>query len=428
MKKESGMKVQHKLTYKHLFLIPIFLFLILPCKPVQAATQHYNVINFGANGKDKKSDSYAIQQALDQASEDHKIVVTIPNGTYYISKTLYIQSNTTLKLSSKAVIKRMDSALTKNMLRTTDTKHKSNTIGGYKLAHDISITGGTWNGGNINKAKSTSNLIYIGHSSNITIKNTSIKNCYGAHAIELAGVKNGTIRNCKITGFRYESDMFTSEAIQVDICYKSKREGQWTPGFKADKTGSYNILIEKNTITDYPRGIGVHHNLKGHQVTNLTIRNNKFKRSSVSTQGKSVVGIFLMGVKKATISNNTFDHYYYGAMIKQSQKISVKNNSFKYNPSGNLIIEGCDQNNGRHTFLVTSDDIGKKKFSFTCGNIESGTVTTGGYTYHFNQKGNVTLTLMNKIQVNQQVSFYGKDKYNNEYYRTYYVPKQKKKK
>lgn len=421
------MKTQHKLTSKHLlYLIPVFILLLFPGKPVQAATQYYNVTGFGANGKDKKSDSAAIQEALDRASEDHKTVITIPNGTFYINKTLYIQSNTTLKLSKKTVIKRMNSALGKNMLRTTDAKHKSTRVGGYNLAHDIVVSGGTWDGGNIKKAKSGSNLIYMGHSRNITIKSATIKNCYGAHAIELAGVKDSTIRNCKITGFRYEPDLFTSEAIQIDTCYQSKDDGKWAPGFKVDKTESRNIRIEKNTITDYPRGIGVHHKLKGHPITNLTIRNNKFRRSSSSAQGKNIVGVFLIGVKKAVISNNMFDRYYYGAMIKQSQKVSVKNNQFKYNLSGNLIIEGCDKNNGRHTFLVTSDKVGKKKFEFVCGNIKSGTIKTGGYTYHFNRNAKkVTLTLYNKIKSNQKVHFKGKDQYNNRYYRTYYVPKQK---
>ena len=221
-----------------------------------------------------------------------------------------------------------------------------------------------------------------------------------------AGVKNGIVRNCKISGFRYGSDLFTSEAIQIDTCYKSKSEGKWAPGFKVDKTESRNIIIEKNTITDYPRGVGVHHILKGHQVTNVTIRNNKFKRSSASAQGKCVVGIFLMGVKNASISNNTFDRYSYGAMIKQSQKVSIKNNRFRYNALGSLLIEGCDKNNGRHTFLVTSNEVGKKKFEFTCGNIKSGTVKTGGYTYRFSKSQKNSLNLKKKIKSNQKVVFY----------------------
>lgn len=411
-----------------LYILPVFLLVILFSTPVHAAIRYYNVKNYGANGKDKKSDSAAIQKALDQASEDQITVVTIPNGTYYISKALYIQSNTVIQMSKKAVIRRMNSALGKNMLRTTDSKHKSDNIGGYKLAHDITISGGTWDGGNIKKAKSSTNLIYIGHSTNITINNITLKNCYGAHAIELAGVKNGVVRNCKISGFRYDSDMFTSEAIQIDTCYKSKSDGKWAPGFKVDKTESKNILIEKNTITDYPRGVGVHHNLKGHQISNITIRNNKFNRSSASTQGKSVVGVFLLGVKNASVSNNTFNCYSYGAMIKQSKKVTVKNNRFRYNSLGSLIIEGCDKNNGRHTFLVTSDEVGKKNFEFSCGNIKSGTVKTVGYVYRFHESKKNSLTLKKQLKSNQKIAFYGKDKYNNKYYRTYYVPKKTKKK
>lgn len=411
-----------------LYILPVFLLVILFSTPVHAAIRYYNVKNYGANGKDKKSDSAAIQKALDQASEDQITVVTIPKGTYYINKTLYIQSNTVLQMSKKAVIRRMDSALGKNMLRPTDSKHKSGNIGGYKLAHDITITGGTWDGGNIKKAKSGTNLIYIGHSTNVTINNITLKNCYAAHAIELAGVKNGVVRNCKISGFRYGSDMFTSEAIQIDTCYKSKSEGKWAPGFKVDKTESKNILIENNTITDYPRGVGVHHSLKGHQITNITIRNNKFKRSSASAQGKCVVGVFLLGVKNASVSNNTFERYSYGAMIKQSRKVTVKNNRFRYNSFGSLIIEGGDKNNGRHTFLVTSDEVGKKEFEFTCGNIKSGTVKTVGYVYHFHKSKKNNLTLKKQLKSNQKIVFYGKDKYNNKYYRTYYVPKKTKKK
>jgi parallel beta-helix repeat protein len=414
----------------------LFALLFLCSKSAQAETYYYNVKDFGADGTDTQSDSTAIQQALDKASDyldwgeeypegkEPTTVITIPNGTYYISKPLYIQSNTTLKLSSKAVIIRMDSAQGRNMLRTTDAGHESDTFGKYELAHNITISGGTWDGGNISKASSTSNLIYIGHSSNITIKNTTIKNCYGAHAIEMAGVKDSAIRNCKISGFRYDSTMFTSEAIQIDICYESKSEGEWAPGFVVDKTTSTNIVIENNTITDYPRGIGIHHQLKGYQVSNITIRNNTFKRSSTSTQGKSVVGVYLLGVKNATITKNTFNHYYYGAMIKQSQNVTIKNNKFKYNSLGSLNIEGCDANNGKHAFRVTSDDIGKKTLKFSCGLIKSGTVKTKGRTYKFKASNQAaTIKLKNKIKSNQKITFYGKDKYNNKYYRTYTVPK-----
>lgn len=410
------------------FIFPLLALLLFPTLHSKAAT--YNITSFGADGTDTKSDNAAIQKVLDLASEEEPLTVIIPNGTYYISKTLYVQSNTTIKLASKATIIRNKTGINKNMLRTSDSKHKSNKAKGYTLAHDITITGGTWNGGDIDKAKSTSNLIYMGHSQNITISNTTIKNCYGSHAIEFAGVKNSVIRNCKITGFRYDKTLFTAEAIQVDICYKDKGDdGSWTPGFKLDKTTSSNILIENNVITDYPRGIGIHHKLKGHEVNKITIQKNKIKRSSAAMQGKSVVGVFILGAKNCSVKNNTFDRCSYGAMIKVSTNITLKSNKFKYNPIRNLSIESCNKNNGVHSFIVTKDDVGTKTFKFKCGNIKSGYIKTAGKKYNFkSKKGAVTVKLKKKIKSYQTVTFYGKDKYNNKYYRSYTVPKQTKKK
>lgn len=418
-----------KNNFTHLlYFVPIFILLLLPSYQSNATT-YYDVTTFGADGTDGKADADAIQKALDKATEEEPIIVYVPDGTYYLNKPLYIQSNTTLQLSKNAVIKRNKTGLNKNMLRSTDANHSSSKVGGYQLAHDITITGGTWDGGDIQNAKSSSNLIYIGHSRNITISNATIKNCFSAHAIEYASVKDSAIRNCTITGFRYNSKLTTSEAIQIDICYSSEEEGEWAPGFKEDKTRSKNIIIENNLIMDYPRAVGVHHTLKGHEVTKLTIKNNTFKRSSASTQGKSVVGIFLWGVTNSTIKNNTFDHYSYGAMVKVSKNITIKNNKFKYNAIRNLAIESCNKNNGYHTFTVTKDDIGTKKFVFTCGNIKSGYIKTNGKKYNFkSKKGKVTIKLKKKIKVNQQVKFYGKDAYNNKYYRIYYVPKQTTKK
>lgn len=180
-----------------------------PIKYPAGSTQYFDVTTYGANGSDSIDDTAAIQKALDNAGADYNIVVTIPKGTYYISKTLYIQSNTTLKLVDGAIIRRSDSGLIKNMLKNSDAKHASSKAKAYDLSQNITISGGTWDGGNINNAKSTSNLLYFGHASNITIENTTIKNCYGAHAIEFAGVKDSKIRSCKISGFRYDSSYFT---------------------------------------------------------------------------------------------------------------------------------------------------------------------------------------------------------------------------
>lgn len=270
------------LSFMFLFML---LFIFLPSLKVSAAPLNLNVADFGADGTDKKDDAAAIQKALDQAGEDHNTYILIPAGTYYISKTLYIQSNTYLTLNKDAVIKRKKTNLNKNLLRPTDSNHKSTNYDGYTLAHNIRISGGTWDGGNIKKSNKECNLLYFGHCENIVINNTTVKNCYGSHAIEFAGVNNGTISNCTISGFRYGSSHFESEAIQIDICFK-QNSLRWAPGYSADGTVCNNITISNNTIIDYPRGIGSHHILEDNPSTNITITNNQIRRSTGKAQKK----------------------------------------------------------------------------------------------------------------------------------------------
>ncbi len=406
-----------------LYISLVFIFLLLPGNIIHAETRIYDVTNYGANGYDTVSDVDAIQALLDMATETDMTVINIPDGTYYLDDTLFIHSNTTLQLSPNAVIYRMTAEYDGALLLNTDWEYYANSVGGYDLSHDITITGGTWDGGDLEEADAVGDLIYIGHARNITIQNATIKNCYGSHAIEYAGVKDSAIRNCTITGFRYRPDKFTAEAIQLDVCYKDG-SGIWTPGFILDKTTCKNIVIEKNTIIDYPRGIGVHHTLKGYEVSNLTIRNNTIKRSSAANQGKCVLGLFLLGAKNSSVTNNTFKRYSYGAIIKQCSGITLKKNTFYYNSTRTLSIEGCNKNNGTHAFVVTKDDIGTKKLSFNCGMIKSGTVKTMGKTYKFKaKKKKATINLKKKIKAGKTVKFYGKDKYKNKYYRTYTIPK-----
>lgn len=427
-----------KFTKKHislLFLFTVFCILTaLTNTPLctHAQTYYVDVTSYGAYGTDKEDDTEAIQAALDTADNISNTVILIPTGTYYISNTLYIQSNTTLKLADDAVIKRTKSAYSKNMLRNTDASHVSTGYPKYSLSQNIHLTGGTWDGGEISKAKSGSNLIYIGHANNISIKNTNIKNCYGAHAIEFAGVKKGIIQNCNITGFRYEKSGFTSEAIQLDVCYKNKQDGQWAPGFMADKTPCTNIIIEKNTITDYPRGVGVHHTLSGHQCSNITIRNNTFKRSSASKNGKSVTGVYLLGVKNVAIANNSFNHYGNGALIYNSSNIHVTKNRFRYNNNTSLYLGNAAR---KFTFVKNNkkeDDKDQKETTestkepeyeilFSCPGIQSGKVTTLGHTYKYSvSNGKSSIKLKQKPVNGQKFSFYGNDNNGNKFYQTRY--------
>lgn len=386
-------------------------------------TYYYNVNDFGAFGTDNEDDTHALQKALDQARDGVNIVITVPAGTYYISDVLYIQSNTSLNLDANATIYRSDSSLSNNMLKNSDAKHKSTGYKGYKLSQNITVTGGTWNGGNIYSSTKSTNLIYIGHADNVKITNTTIKNCHGSHALEFAGVQNGLISNCDFSGFRFGKNSYTSEAIQLDICYKSGST-KWTPGFTLDKTTCRNITIEYCTIEDYPRGIGSHHALSGVPYENIKIRNNTITRNSSTAQSKCVTGIFIMGAKNIKINKNTVDGYSYGIWVRQSSKIAVKKNTLRNNPIYSIQYDGNDAANKYVKFTVTKYKVKTKPLTFSAPTIKKGTMKTRGQTYKIKKvKKSHSVTLKKNLKKKQKISFFGMDKDYNKIYRTYYVGK-----
>lgn len=401
-------------------------------------TYYYDVRSFGAVPNDGTSDKPAIQEALDKAGEDHKIVVTVTGGLYYIGSEMSLQSNTTIQMDSASTIRRNKSTI--NMLKVTNANHKSTTFYGYTLGHDITITGGTWDGGDISKATEAKDLIYIGHSQNVMVSNTTIKNCYGSHALEFAGVTNATVTNCTFTGFRYASDNFTAEAVQLDICDKTAADGtEWTPGYTMDGTTCKNITVSNNKFIDYPRGVGSHHvysegaqkgKTNNGPYENIIITNNTFKRSSASTQNLCSSGIFIMGAKNITITKNTVDKYSYGIWLKSSSGITLKNNKLKYNSGANIIYSGnTGIQNATVKFTVTQDKYKSKKLKYTCPTMKKGYVKTAGKTYRFKKaKSTHTVKLKKKIKRNQKMTFYGQDANGNKFYRIYYTPKKSSKK
>lgn len=310
------------MTKQSFIHITIFILLILLCTlPVHAQT--INVTTLGADGSDTINDKKAIQEALDTPSQDH-LTVYLPAGTYYISGPLYIHSNTTLHLDKNACIKRNAAGLEHNMLKNADTDHKTDLVGSYNLSTNITIEGGTWDGGDIANASSARNLINIGHASHVVIQNTTIRNCFGSHLIEFAGVSDSQIRNCTLTGFRYRGSLLDSEAIQLDVCH-SDQDGSWNPAFLADDTFCQNITVSGNTIRDYPRGIGNHHALDGRHNQNITIQNNTF--ANTTNLGRHAIN--LAGFDNTLVQNNSICGYGWGIRAYSCNGVSLVRNTLK---------------------------------------------------------------------------------------------------
>lgn len=316
---ETEVFIVAKQSFIHITIfILLLLFFTLP-----AHAQTINVTTLGADGSDTVNDKKAIQEALDTPSGDH-LTVYLPAGTYYISGPLYIHSNTTLHLDKDACIKRNAAGLEHNMLKNADADHKTDLTGSYDLSTNITIEGGTWDGGDIANATSARNLINIGHANHVVIQNTTIRNCFGSHLIEFAGVSDSQIRNCTLTGFRYRGSLLDSEAIQLDVCH-SDEDGSWNPAFLADDTFCQNIIISNNTIRDYPRGVGNHHALDGKHNLNITIQNNTF----VNTTSLGRHAINLAGFDNTIVQNNSIQGYGWGVRAYSCNVVSLIHNNLK---------------------------------------------------------------------------------------------------
>ncbi len=299
----------------------------VPEVPVVNGVRTADVKAFGAEPNDLLTDKAAIQDALDvEATAEVPLIVYVPAGTYYIGNNLYIHSNTTLRLAEGAVIVRNSQlkagdgreGVNHNMIRVASSGTTTNTIGGYDNGKNIVIEGGTWDGGNVAKATGTSNVINIGHAENVVIRNTTIKNCYGSHLIEFAGVKHAEVYGCSFSDFRRETNGVESEAIQLDVC-----NSDWNQAYLPDGTACEDINIHDNTFKNYPVAVGNHHLMEGHHNKNIVVTGNQ-----ISCDKKDgYQGIFIYGCDDTVVTGNTISGFENGMKAYGCENFVMQKNT-----------------------------------------------------------------------------------------------------
>lgn len=315
----------------------------------------YNVTaeDFGADGSDKKADTAAIQMALSKAvGAKETVTIYVPAGDYYIDRWLRIYSNTHLILDEGATIHRMDSIIDKGMVQNVAQDGNMGTVGGYDMSENITIEGGTWDGGNVDKAKDSSDIIRIDHAKNVTIQDCTIKNVYDCHLIELVGVQNGTISGCTLTGFTYrkghEKDWtYSREAIQLESAWtnnesdKTDKSAMWANGSVIDGTACDNVTVSDNKVIDFPCGIGQHHYTKDgkYRDTNITICNNTITCSKKWKFCKAA--ITCSGMNQVTISDNQVKGpYRFGTHIAEANDVVVQRNQIDGTKMNGIMVDG----------------------------------------------------------------------------------------
>ncbi|MCR5143119.1 MAG: right-handed parallel beta-helix repeat-containing protein [Ruminococcus sp.] len=312
------------------------------------ASKKINVVKkYKADPEGKKDSRHAIQAALNYAgengSQNDRVMVYLPKGTYKISGSLKIYSNTDLLLDDDAkIVKCFDSGC---MLR-----NESSGAGGYSGAENISIRGGTWDGNtsSYGGAYAFSN-IRIGHAKNILIRNTSIINNKNGHHLECGGVSGMTIENCYFGGY---SGSLLKEAIQLDIMNCYEVFAGYAP---FDDTPCENVIIRNNTFKNLMRGIGSHTAVVGKYYTDITITGNTFNNVNdlcmmlYNYRRCSVTGNVITdcgaGITFNYISDENFKHFFSPVAGFDSAAANI-------NHDADTVISGNDIS----TFLTSAQD------------------------------------------------------------------------
>ncbi|MEC1867963.1 glycoside hydrolase family protein, partial [Bacillus paralicheniformis] len=168
-----------------------------------------NVLNYLIPGE--ADASLYIQRALDDAYDLGGAQVYVPASStpYVLKKTLLIKSNTRLTLNSNAVFDRQH---TEDFIVNFEKEKGNPRLTKYNGYSNIVIEGGTWrSNGDVFKS---GQAILIAHAKNITVRDLTVYDVCGGHAVEFNGINTGLIDNVKAFGFdgaEYRG------AIQIDL-------------------------------------------------------------------------------------------------------------------------------------------------------------------------------------------------------------------
>ncbi len=216
-----------------------------------------------ANGGDITEE---LQDALDITRDStDSVSITIPEGQYVLSQMLRIYGDTTISMNGVTLSRLAPYPITNGVMMRFGRNEDQNS--GYNGYANVTIVGGTWNGGEVNTS-----IFRLGHANNVTFENITFTNVKESHYVEMAACSNVTIRGCTFS--QYKGDRKESlEALQFDIL----EDGHFSGYNNYDETPCKDILVENCVFTDLSRGLGTHNAYVGSYHTNIQILNNTFQ-------------------------------------------------------------------------------------------------------------------------------------------------------
>ena len=316
---------------------------------------------------------YTIVSYIKKISKKGGGTLILKKGTYLLPCTVYIPSNTTIKLMDGAYIKKTVKTGSKKLkpsstmfeLCDPGKKNKKDIMKGYLGSNDITITG--TGKAAIGQCYHDGTVIVSGHNNNVKISGIKFKYLKNGNFIKIQGSNNVTVSNCRFYYHR-KSKTGSRPAVLIDTP-DDKLEKESFRWLKRDRTPCRNITVKGCTFLENERGIASNKFTKGKYQKDITVTKNTFRK--IDRDAVSVINW-----ENAKITSNTFDtigqgfkvaslNGYRAVSLMGAKNPSVVSNTFK-NLSRPIGL-GVMRNSGRKT----AKEYGDSKNSISKKSLES---------------------------------------------------------
>ncbi|MBE5881004.1 MAG: hypothetical protein E7289_01645 [Lachnospiraceae bacterium] len=366
--------------------------------PAETATNETTINVSAASGTDITT---ALQAALDQARDNNNIsavsdaitVVKVPAGSYTLSNTLSIYSNTTLDLTAGVTLTSVAESIHMLMIGPSENEHaynKSEAVAGYGGYKNITINGGSF----VAPASNTFTQMRLAHATNVTLNGVTIAGGTNDHMVEAAAIDGFYVSGCTFRDMAASTKVATREALQLDLAVADSIY----PNIYQDGTMMKNVTIQNCTFKNVSRGIGSHSMLLGADNTNIKILNNTFQNVEQDC-------IVTLNYVNCEISGNVMTGCGSGILV-QSCKASpttiyttVQNGAQKYSGNFTSNVNTIIKNNTITTRYNSWNDTifgiklyGRNITSAEYNSNDGGTVPAGDYYLSGVQVLNNTIT------------------------------------
>jgi hypothetical protein len=281
-------------------------------------------------------DYYMIRSWMEHFESVGGGTLTLAPGTYTIPSTIYVPSNTTIRLSAGTTLLKTKRTCTKKfkaassmfMLVPPSLGKRRGAVGGYGGASDIAIVGAGGGQSVIDLAGIRNSLgIIAGHNQRVRVEGIRFLSMNNNHFIEMDANLDSVIRGNEFLNATPDTRM-SAEAINLDTP-DGLTDGFGSVWSNLDATPNVNILVAGNVFANLVRGLGTHNFSGGRYHTGIAVRGNQFLNMRNDA-------IRVMNWRDSAIIGNTFDTVWCptkgndcrGILASGAQNLTVRENAF----------------------------------------------------------------------------------------------------